>query len=123
MLTAESKGLRFPCPICARALDVRESKKAKPYVICDVCGVQMFVRDRAGIDAFKDLAARGERDNIWQQLADLRKRYLVTCQKCRAEFWADARLIRTSIFDGSFQGFRCERKNCDGTAKWEANAK
>jgi len=35
---------------------VRTTKKGKPYLICDVCGLQMFVRYEAGIAR---LAGRG----------------------------------------------------------------
>jgi predicted RNA-binding Zn-ribbon protein involved in translation (DUF1610 family) len=34
----------FPCPICGVATDVRITKKDKPYITCDPCGVQVFVR-------------------------------------------------------------------------------
>jgi len=44
----------FPCPLCEEPLDVRmtEKKHSKPYVICEECGVQMFVRGKAGIKKF-----------------------------------------------------------------------
>lgn len=39
----------LPCPLCERALRIRISKTGKPYIVCDDCGVQMFVRYPAGI--------------------------------------------------------------------------
>ncbi len=45
----------FPCPLCNQNLDVRLSKKNKPYVICDYCGLQMFIRKHEGIERFKDM--------------------------------------------------------------------
>jgi len=39
----------FACPLCSRRCQVRTTKKAKPYLICDDCGLQMFVRYGAGI--------------------------------------------------------------------------
>ena len=44
------KDALFPCPICNRDLNVRLSKKNKPYVICDICGVQLFIRKKQGIN-------------------------------------------------------------------------
>lgn len=45
----------YICPICWRLWPVRNSKKNKPYYICEVCGVQVFIRGKEGI---KRLAAR-----------------------------------------------------------------
>ncbi len=35
--------LKLPCLICGNEVEVRLSKKNKPYLVCD-CGVQVFVR-------------------------------------------------------------------------------
>jgi len=45
----------FPCPVCTEPREVRETKKSKPYLICDPCGVQVFVRGPAGIGEFNRL--------------------------------------------------------------------
>jgi len=81
------KGVRFfPCPVCGNARDVRASKNGKPYIVCQSCGVQMFVRYAAGIARFESQcvpesaaevraplkAARAER--LVSELADLRER-------------------------------------------------
>ena len=39
----------WPCPLCRRPRPVQQTKKHKPYLICDTCGVQMFVRYVDGI--------------------------------------------------------------------------
>jgi hypothetical protein len=39
----------FPCPLCQRDLDIRVSKKRKPYCVCARCGVQLFIRGKEGI--------------------------------------------------------------------------
>jgi len=39
----------FPCPLCKKERRIRWTKKEKPYLICDRCGVQMFVRYEEGI--------------------------------------------------------------------------
>lgn len=38
----------FPCPLCGEWLPIKSSKTNKPYIICPVCGVQMFVRYKIG---------------------------------------------------------------------------
>lgn len=52
----------FACPLCGKFLEVRESKKGKPYVICDDCGMQMFVRGIEGIKNFAELTSDEEPD-------------------------------------------------------------
>lgn len=42
--------LKAACPVCGRELSLRESKNGKPYLVCDRCGMQMFVRSQSGID-------------------------------------------------------------------------
>jgi hypothetical protein len=54
----------FPCPLCGKPLDVRETKKKKPYVICDPCGVQLFIRSKAGMSSFERLVGDAEQRNI-----------------------------------------------------------
>jgi hypothetical protein len=44
---------RFGCPLCFVLLDVRYSKKNKPYCVCDNCGVQLFIRGKEGIERFE----------------------------------------------------------------------
>lgn len=37
-------GWAVPCWLCGTPTPVKFSKKRKPYLICDSCGVQTFVR-------------------------------------------------------------------------------
>lgn len=46
---------KFPCPLCGLALDVRISRRNKPYCHCDGCGVQIFFRGKPGIERLKDI--------------------------------------------------------------------
>jgi hypothetical protein len=48
----------FPCPLCASGLELRESRREKPYCICNACGVQLFFRGKKGIARLHDLADR-----------------------------------------------------------------
>ena len=38
----------FPCCVCGEAREVGTTKKNKPYLICDPCGVQVFVEEKTG---------------------------------------------------------------------------
>lgn len=109
----------FPCPVCKDPLHVRKSKKGKPYVVCDSCGVQMFVRNRAGISAFDQLVERADAEGLWTELSNLAKRYRLQCPECSRKFWVEQKLIKTSDLDGSFRGFRCPEKGCGAITKWE----
>lgn len=108
---------QFPCPVCTSLLDVRESKKSKPYVVCDYCGIQMFVRNPAGIRAFNQQVENAQRKGVWENMAEMEKRYRKRCPECGRKFWVDASQIETSWFDGTFVGFRCPEGGCDGMVK------
>lgn len=108
---------RFPCPICTRALDVRLTKKNKPYVTCDPCGVQMFVRGPGGIDDFNRLIQRGKDAGLLERLDEMERRYRLLCSHCGARFWIERKLVKTSSFDGSLKGFRCPK--CGEVVPWE----
>src|SRR5437879_10679649 len=45
--------------------------------------------------------------------------YYLKCPECGCRFWAEPELAKTSIFDGSLQGFRCPEKKCGATVAWE----
>lgn len=34
----------IPCWLCGEAVEVKFSKKDKPYLVCKSCGVQTFIR-------------------------------------------------------------------------------
>src|SRR5438132_11385959 len=94
-------------------------RKAKPYLICDPCGVQVFVRVLGGIGEFNRLLHRTNNDGLLARLKEMERRYRMTCPECGCRFWAEPKLIKTSIFDGGLQGFRCPEKDCDATVAWE----
>ena len=37
-------GWVIPCWLCGSPIPVKFSKKRKPYLICDNCGLQIFIR-------------------------------------------------------------------------------
>jgi hypothetical protein len=42
----------------------------------------------------------------------MERRYRLKCPKCGTSFWIDLGLAKTSVFDGTLQGFRCPEKKC-----------
>ncbi len=44
----------FPCPVCKKLKEVEMTKKGKPYLTCNDCGVQLFVRLKKGILKFNN---------------------------------------------------------------------
>jgi len=48
-------GRLIPCFLCGNGLEVRTSKRRKPYFICDPCGVQVFIRRESGISRLNKL--------------------------------------------------------------------
>ncbi|MBZ5722087.1 MAG: hypothetical protein LAO03_17070 [Acidobacteriia bacterium] len=96
---------------------MRTTKKGKPYLICDPCGVQMFVRVETGIRRFEQLVADADRNHIWKRLADLEQRYQLQCPRCGKKFWLTTELIKTSWMNGTLEGYRCPEAECGGIAK------
>ena len=48
----------FPCPLCDATLEIGTTKKQKPYMICEPCGLQIFVRYQKGIERLAELSGR-----------------------------------------------------------------
>lgn len=109
----------FPCPVCIAVRQVKLTKKNKPYITCDPCGIQVFVRGPAGIAELKRLLEQGERDGLIARINEMELRYRLTCPQCGTEFWVERKLIKTSGFDGSFKGFCCPQKGCKAIVSWE----
>jgi hypothetical protein len=104
----------FPCPVCLKPLDVRSSKRKKPYVICSPCGVQMFIRERAGIEGFERLVEQGLQTDVLMRIGQLEQRYRLKCPECKKSFWAAPELLGTNWFNTKATGYRCPEKNCQG---------
>lgn len=109
----------FPCPVCNKPLDVRASKKRRPYVVCDYCGVQMFVRYPVGIRAFNRQVESADREGTWKAIAKMESRYFKQCPECGCRFWIKASHIETSWLTGEFLGYRCPGEDCHGVVKEE----
>ena len=114
-----SSARRFPCPVCAMPQEVRSSKKEKPYITCNTCGVQVFVRGRVGIEAFDRLLNRASLESTFARVNEMIRRYHVKCDGCGTQFWVEPGLIETSLFDGSLKGVRCPNAECRAVVPWK----
>jgi hypothetical protein len=56
-------GSTLPCFLCGEELAIRTDKNSKRYIICNLCGLQAFVRKKDGIKRLEKLASeiRGAR--------------------------------------------------------------
>jgi hypothetical protein len=122
MATLSAKTM-FPCPVCTKPREVKMTKKRKPYLICDPCGIQLFVRGPAGIAAFERLLDRAEVEDLFTRSAEMERRYYLECPGCGRHFWAEPILAKTSLFDGTLQGFRCPDKDCREVVPWKTKAR
>jgi hypothetical protein len=50
-------GSTIPCFLCGEELAVRTDKNSKRYFICNLCGLQAFVRKKDGIQKLEKLAS------------------------------------------------------------------
>ncbi len=115
---ATNTEFKFPCPVCFCVREVRLTRKNKPYITCDPCGIQLFVRGPAGIAEFRRLVEQGEREGLTVRIQEIESRFRLACPECGNKFWAEPKLAKTSTFDGSLKGFRCPEKRCGAIVPW-----
>jgi transcription elongation factor Elf1 len=113
----------FPCPVCTVPREVLLTKKDKPYLTCDPCGVQVFVRGPSGISEFSRLLQSTSEESLLARLNHMEQRYRLTCPECGHKFWITPKLIKTSMFDGSMKGVVCPQKGCDKVVPWNEGQK
>ena len=116
---AFSSGRRFPCPVCGLPQEVRSSKKDKPYLTCNSCGVQVFVRGRDGVEEFKKLLEQAAFEGAFERMKETIRRYRLRCRDCGTQFWIEPKLLQTSFFDGSLSGVRCPKAGCGTVNPWK----
>src|SRR5947209_7167688 len=75
----------IPCFLCGETVTSRIDKNQKPYFVCDPCGLQAFIRRKAGIEHLERLSSvisarrlrlnahtlalfekRGKRNPVWE---------------------------------------------------------
>jgi hypothetical protein len=52
------------CFLCWKKLHERTSKRGKPYFVCDICGIQLFIRGKQGIERLKEFFRNAEKAEI-----------------------------------------------------------
>src|SRR5260370_13014540 len=65
----------FPCPVCTVPREVLLTKKRKPYLTCNPCGVQVFVRGPAGITEFSRLLESTSQESLLTRLIHMDQQY------------------------------------------------
>ena len=45
---------KIRCFLCGKPVPVKKTRKEKPYIVCDDCGLQMFLRYEKGIKALRE---------------------------------------------------------------------
>ena len=110
---------RFPCPVCGVPQQVLSSKKDKPYITCNSCGVQVFVRGREGVQEFRRLLEKAVLEGTVGRMKETIRRYRLRCKSCGSQFWIEPELVVTSVFDGSLKGVRCPKAECGTVNEWK----
>ena len=59
-ITAWLLGKTVPCFLCKRELDIRFSKKSRPYTVCTECQIQTFIRGSKGFHRLVALVKKQE---------------------------------------------------------------
>lgn len=44
----------YPCPTCSQFREIKFSINGKPYLVCNSCGVQLFIRGKNGIKKLEE---------------------------------------------------------------------
>ena len=92
---------KFPCPVCTHPLEVRLTKKNKPYVTCDPCGVQLFIRGPEGIEGFKRLIQKGNSTGLLDRLEEMERHYRLACPNAAADFGSSRTWSRRAVLTGA----------------------
>ena len=57
---------QFKCPLCSEFRQLYLTKKEKHYLICNDCGVQLFIRKEEGINRLKKIIqSEGGSNGSW----------------------------------------------------------
>jgi hypothetical protein len=50
-------GKKYPCCLCGNGLEIRVTRKSKPYTTCLGCGIQTFFRAKTGIKRLMEIVS------------------------------------------------------------------
>lgn len=106
---------KIPCFLCSQELQLRRDKHEKAYFVCDVCGMQIFVRGRQGNENLKQLIETlRERDFPFREHA----RVLYEIQAVLTEIRGLEKEIEN--LDSILDMFETKRRKRDGTRARES---
>jgi len=74
----------------------------------------MFIRERAGIEAFGKLVEQGLKADVLTRIGQLEQRYRLHCPECGKSFWVTPALLGKNWFNGKVSGYRCPESSCRG---------
>jgi hypothetical protein len=74
----------------------------------------MFIRERAGIEAFEKLVEQSLKADVLMRIGQLEQRYRLKCPECTKPFWASPELLGTNWLNTKVSGYRCPEKACRG---------
>ena len=60
---------------------------------------------------------------VAERLEELQHQYQKKCPECKRTFWIHPEQVKTNWMDGSFEGYRCPERGCDGVVKWKEERK
>jgi hypothetical protein len=43
------------CPVCFEEVELRQAKGGRPYIVCELCGIQLFTRSQKSAKILTDL--------------------------------------------------------------------
>jgi hypothetical protein len=104
----------FPCPVCGEIRHVRTTRRGKPYLHCDPCGVQLFIRGQAGIERFEKLLADVAEYKAPKRQLKSGQLYKGQCAKCGQKFYLPIDLLKPNYLNGKLEGYRCTNSECSG---------
>ena len=74
----------------------------------------MFIRERAGIEAFERLVEQSLKADVLTRIGQLEQRYRLKCPECTNSFWASPELLGTNWLNTKVSSYRCPEKGCRG---------
>jgi DNA-directed RNA polymerase subunit RPC12/RpoP len=122
--------MKFPCCLCSTNLDIKISKKDKPYCTCDDCGIQLFFRGKTSISRLKSLlnssgTAKGNSPGtvqgliLWNKLVQL-KAQKVELEEKQGVIFRDPDLTNfISTVDNEIKRVQGELRKLSGKSKLE----
>jgi hypothetical protein len=113
--------MHSPCPVCAEVRHVRITRRGKPYLHCDPCGVQLFIRGQAGIQRFEELLtarATAQRKAPKPQPSSPQL-YKGQCAKCGQKFYLPLDLLKPNYVNGKLEGYQCTNSECSAIVNAE----